>query len=812
MKKRFFAIFTVILMLLSQIKIFANGSHIESTNINNESAEAMEMNNSFCCSSFSNATKESLRLRDNGDSLNATTTNTVVFELNSEQQVVELNCESDGLTVVSNNYQNGLVYVTFTYNDNVVAPMLTVAVLLEDDTILTANMYGYYFEGQLFVSGASTDDAFEKYCLFLLNIEAIDENQYKSIRNTYYKQSVSITTSTELAMQTIVAPGTAETQAASKTTYVKGYITWNDDRGIEHPCQYVKVNVYDKEAWNPQLLATTYTNVGGFYSVTFENEDIIWELGCDLYIEVFAEGETVSVKNTSGVAYSISTVDEVINNVGNGTTSTISIKFEMIDDGYFVGGDLAKAMQVSQPAIVASRYAKVMNNSQALDPVEVYYPVADGSWYASGTKRIYLSGDSAEYPGTPNAYASWDVIMHEYGHHVQNVIGNISDNPGGTHYVNANMADHYYEVFYNIRLCQDCQDDGLEIDSLDYCRNRALKLSWAEAWATVFGFMAQEYYINSLQNIEFIGNARYDAYNIGSLNGINLETYVDDAPGETNETSIITILYNLYDSNNNDFDNISLGHQGFWNAIVNSESSVLSDFTSYLLGTNIVNEDDLSNLLDYQEVNAKPLHNPGCYTTFLPTFHWEARGGSYYFENNAFNLIFYNIYGDEVLETPRVTDTQYKLTENEWQTILSNCGDQFQWAVIAYQTDGMETGPYRSMKSETVTVSTIPLNLDVAVQGSVEEPSGYDWYKFTPTSSGTYTFYTTGTTDTYADVFNRMAYGLRTDNMMICDDDSGDSTNFKISYWLSEGCTIYIRVRAFSTEIGEYTLYAHKES
>ena len=57
-----------------------------------------------------------------------------------------------------------------------------------------------------------------------------------------------------------------------------------------------------------------------------------------------------------------------------------------------------------------------------------------------------------------------------------------------------------------------------------------------------------------------------------------------------------------------------------------------------------------------------------------------------------------------------------------------------------------------------------------------------------------------------------MAYGLRTDNMMICDDDSGDSTNFKISYWLSEGCTIYIRVRAFSTEIGEYTLYAHKES
>ena len=798
-------------MLLYQITIFANGSDIESTNINNESAEAMEMNNSFCCSSFSDATEESLRLRDNGDSLNATT-NTVVFELNSEQQVVELNCESDGLTVVSNNYQNGLVYVTFTYNDNVIAPMLTVAALLEDDTILTANMYGYYFDGRLFVSGASTDDAFEKYCLFLLNSGAIDENQYKSIRNTYYKQSVSITTSTEPAMQAIAAPGTAETQAASKTTYVKGYITWNDDRGIEHPCQHVKVNVYDKEAWNPQLLATTYTNVGGFYSVTFENEDIIWELGCDLYIEVFAEGETVSVKNTSGVAYSISTVDEVINNVGNGTTSTISIKFEMIDDGYFVGGDLARAMQVSQPAIVASRYAKVMNNSQSLDQVEVYYPVDDdGCRYVNGTKRIYISGRDFETEGTPKSYASWDVIMHEYGHHVQNVIGNISDNPGGTHFLYTNMADHHYEEFFNEAVCPYCLEDELEIDSLDYCRIRALKISWAEAWATVFGFMAQDYYINSLQNIEFIGNAWYEAYNMGSLNAINLETYVDDAPGETNETSIITILYNLYDSNENDFDSISLGHQGFWNAIVNSESSVLSDFISYILGTNIVNEDDLSNLLDYQEVNAKPLHNPVCYTTSLPTFHWEARGGSNYFENNEFELILYDIYGGIVLEIPGITTTHYKLTGSQWQTVLSSCGDQFQWAVVAYQTDGMETGPYRSVKSETVTVPAIPLYLDIAVQGSIEEVSGYDWYKFTPSSSGTYTFYTTGTTDTYADVFEKMVYGIRTDNVVISDDDSGDSNNFKITCWLSAGSTIFIRVRAFSNSTGNYTLYAHEE-
>lgn len=361
MKKRFLAIFIVVMMLFSQITVFASvpDSNTTHNSSNNEEVETMNLNNDFCCDGFSDFTKESFHLGDNGYSLNTNITNTVVFELKTEQNVVELNNESEGLTVLSCNYENEYVYVTFTYNEAVIAPKLTVSVLLEDESVLTANMYGYYFEEQLFISGASRDDAFEKYCLSRLNNGAINETEYKTIRNSYYKQSVTITTETEPAMQNMIDQGTVETQAVSKTTYLKGILVWNDDNGVEHPCQYVKVNVYDEEVGSPYLIATTYTNSSGFYSVAFENDSSIWELGgYDLYIEVFTEGEMVSVQNSTGDTYSIETVDEVIDNVDNGSTSNINIKFEMIDDGYFVGEDLARAMQVSQPAIVASRYAK----------------------------------------------------------------------------------------------------------------------------------------------------------------------------------------------------------------------------------------------------------------------------------------------------------------------------------------------------------------------------------------------------------------------------------------------------------------------
>lgn len=702
--KKFLAIFLTMLFLFAHTTAFADvGEH---TN-DNEDGELEEENleTATCCSALAGSSENVISLCNIEDILVANQENTVQFSVQTTQEVLEIYCESDGLNVVSYNYSNDSIYVKFTDNEDEIASNLTVAALLEDETVLTANMYGYCFENNLFISGASADDAFEKYCLYSLNSGLINENEYKTILNKYYKQSVIITTSTEPAMSTMLAPGTAEIQAKSKTTYLNGVVVWVDDNSVQHRCQNVRVDVYDKEVGNPKLIATTYTNSNGIYSVTFENNSSIFELGgYDIYIEVFAGGPYGYVKKANGDKYSISTVDEVIQNVENGSTSQINLKFVM-NDVANIGGDLGRAFQISQPISVASRYAEEMNGS-AMSEVSVIYPAnRTDCVYRNGYNTIEITGSAKNEHSNVNSYASWDVIMHEYGHHVQYVIGNISSNTTGVHYINTNMADHYHRDILNGELCSSCvRNNVANLESISSCREKALKLSWKEAWATVFGFLAQQYYIDELYNIGFIGDAEYNAYNISVAETYNLETFVDSVSGESNETAIISVLYNLYDSNTNTFDNISLGHETFWSATLGSTPAVLSDFINYIVDNDIVNEDSLAVMLDYYQINSKQKTVTNCSLSTRPSFYWEPRGGSVYYLNNAFHLVFYNQNGVEVYKTGQITAWSYTLTQDEWDFIIENCGNKFMWAIESYQTDNIVTGPYRSVKSNIINI------------------------------------------------------------------------------------------------------------
>lgn len=66
-------------------------------------------------------------------------------------------------------------------------------------------------------------------------------------------------------------------------------------------------------------------------------------------------------------------------------------------------------------------------------------------------------------------------------------------------------------------------------------------------------------------------------------------------------------------------------------------------------------------------------------------------------------------------------------------------------------------------------------------------------FEFTPTTTGKYCFYSTGSSDTYGYVYNSSMSILQED------DDSGDSTNFLISRSLTAGTTYYLGVRYYSS-------------
>ena len=81
------------------------------------------------------------------------------------------------------------------------------------------------------------------------------------------------------------------------------------------------------------------------------------------------------------------------------------------------------------------------------------------------------------------------------------------------------------------------------------------------------------------------------------------------------------------------------------------------------------------------------------------------------------------------------------------------------------------------------------------------------WYAFIAPTSGTYTFYTTGSTDTHGTLFSAYSYDLTTYKIK-SNDDGGASTNFSISHEMNAGDKVYIYVRGYGSGIaGAYAIY-----
>lgn len=88
----------------------------------------------------------------------------------------------------------------------------------------------------------------------------------------------------------------------------------------------------------------------------------------------------------------------------------------------------------------------------------------------------------------------------------------------------------------------------------------------------------------------------------------------------------------------------------------------------------------------------------------------------------------------------------------------------------------------------------------------------YHWYKFTATTAGTYSFYTENSFDTTGELFSSVVPARSTTGRLTQDDDSGDGLNFKITYTLTAGQTVYLRVRGYNwTRYGSYSVRVTKE-
>lgn len=368
--------------------------------------------------------------------------------------------------------------------------------------------------------------------------------------------------------------------------YLRGCLTWFDDIGYSHPLQFVTVQIMNRTTG--ALIATLETDENGYYG-----HSLVSAGQGQIYIKVFAHGANIAVYSPDGI-YSFQSADYPYN--GSGALE--------INASVNMGSTYGQAFQISQAIITAARYAQIMNGGEMLPMVNVMYPdnneEQDTSYYRhsyneskEGTicikgKRSFVGG--IELNGLDD-YENWDTLMHEYGHHVSYFL-DIFDGPGGSHYWGEDLiASRGYH-------------DGTRV-------------AWTEGYATVFSQMAQEYYEASLQNISYFADKAVARFNYQVVSIEELDSAYKKGAGS--ETATLSVLYDLYDSQNEGADKIYFGHQFFWDCLEESKAVTLSQFVDYLYTEGLVNVDRLGESLgDHGFVSSNLQWTGG------PKFTWDA--------------------------------------------------------------------------------------------------------------------------------------------------------------------------------------------
>lgn len=444
---------------------------------------------------------------------------------------------------------------------------------------------------------------------------------------------------------------------------VLGTLKWTDEQGNAHPLIGAKVKVtMDGSWWSEE----TYTSITGYYSISYDD---IWYLGSGKpTVHIYSEGENVEV--TNGGVYEHS--HEFSSTAGG----PYSYTFSPNDDG-----DMGKAMMVFQGAKNFSDYAVESYDNNSISSCEFMYPANSkkGASYSNGV--VYVgnmeNGDSSHYPST---YAAWDIIGHEYGHHIQKCFG-ISDSPGGEHYAESNEIDHQYKNGYSLKEAKD----------------RGYKLSWAEGWSTYWSTVAQTSFSNDLKTIETVGDLRYSAETFE----YGLDVYSADSKGDADETAIQRILYKLCSEKQDDYDRFSLGEDTLWKIVSENKPFTFYEFVDDLYSQGY-DKNDLGRLLGKYNVVPCSIEIKDNAFDRLPTFTWDTYMGSSNLRFDDFDLYFEDESGQAISTVEGIsssgTSASCTVSADIWQRIYDASGDSFYAYFVARQTDYFTSGNYYSEK------------------------------------------------------------------------------------------------------------------
>lgn len=427
--------------------------------------------------------------------------------------------------------------ITFSiqYNNKEEKPYLEFTLNLVNGIDLSLSLYGFLKEKKLFISRSSFYAAGAVYLYYLQQNEI---QKYESIIS-----EEMVCHDPEKPSNLMKYPSTS-LLGDNPDTYVQGTFHWVDDYNNSHPLQFNRVELWDKEPIGETLLDVTYTDENGFYRFEFENADNYTDFengGYDVFIRLLPMGESTRVYQGNGSSYQEDL--GYYENIPTGTMYEFSKTYYMAKDikkmpeEFWEKYDFefSQSLQISQAAIFASKYVREMNGKN-ITSASIRYPHNEPStscFYNRIDRTLYIinSNDNQNI----KSYASWDAIMHEYGHHVQQEF-EICNNPGGAHMLEKRMGDHYKKHFTTGAFAVSCKCAWQDF-SENECKLQGNQLAWGEGWATYFSIVAQQYFFNNLSDIKTIGDLIYTNYDKSEYDLIKNYRIGDDC-----EATVLAIL------------------------------------------------------------------------------------------------------------------------------------------------------------------------------------------------------------------------------------------------------------------------------
>lgn len=453
-----------------------------------------------------------------------------------------------------------------------------------------------------------------------------------------------------------------------------------------------------------------------------------------------------------------------------------------------INDDLGRAMNIFTAMKGFSDYAQYLNSGSQIAQCRVSYPTTNGSAYYYGENNIKLGNPSLKVPGYPSVHESWDTIGHEYVHHLQN------------HFFQHDYTGNHY--FDENGLITRFREDQLT-ENLTEAKKKAIGLCWKESWPTFFSVVAQKGFDADLRSIPNIGDSDYTSFN-GVVEELDSFSYND---GEADERSIMSFLYQLWDSESSIYDTISISDSDIWSIMVSTNPEFFYSFISSLHNSGLTfSRDGLGLLLGRFKFSASSV-GTSISTNYanLPTFTWNANGhdvyfggSTYAFGNDRFDLVFFDMNKHEIMTKSGINGTSTTLNQNEWNSVLRGAGSKYYIVIKSYDTLGTTSGPYFSKyyefeKPVSASSSFTLDNTRLFEKCFTIAPGTYWYFSFSFNQAGTKFIQTLGQGDT-----EMWLYESDGTTLITSDDDSGHSLNSFMYRYMNSGTNYVLKIGLYS--------------